>query len=82
MYFPRSIFSTHTIPSSGMGLVLPTIEAYQGQHLPIVKAYADKIGVVEVINLTFKGVWLIGANFAPLAFPDTRRDQYPWPHKR
>src|SRR5437867_806720 len=35
---------------SGMGLVLPPIEAYQVQHLPIVKAYADKIGVVEVIN--------------------------------
>jgi hypothetical protein len=33
-----------------MGLVLPTIEAYQVQHLPIVKAYADKIGVVEVLN--------------------------------
>src|SRR2546428_7803840 len=35
---------------SGMGLVLPPIEAYHVQHLPIVKAYADKIGVVEVIN--------------------------------
>ena len=33
-----------------MGLVLPPIDAYQVQHLPIVKAYADKIGVVEVIN--------------------------------
>jgi len=33
-----------------MGLVLPTIEAYQVQHLPIVKAYADKLGVVEAIN--------------------------------
>src|SRR5215467_10438537 len=33
-----------------MGLVLPTIEAYPVQHLPIVKAYADKIGVVAVIN--------------------------------
>ena len=33
-----------------MGLVLPTIEAYQVQHLPIVKADADKIGVVEVIK--------------------------------
>jgi transposase len=33
-----------------MGLVLPTIEAYQVQHLPIVKAYADKIGLVEVIK--------------------------------
>src|SRR5215470_14119877 len=33
-----------------MGLVLPTIEAYPVQHLPSVKAYADKIGVVEVIN--------------------------------
>jgi transposase len=33
-----------------MGFVLPTIEAYPVQHLPIVKAYADKIGVVEVIN--------------------------------
>jgi Domain of unknown function (DUF4277) len=33
-----------------MGLVLSTIEAYQVQHLPIVKAYADKIGLVEVIK--------------------------------
>ena len=33
-----------------MGLVLPTIEAYQVQHLPIVKVYADKIGLVEAIN--------------------------------
>jgi hypothetical protein len=33
-----------------MGLVLPTIEAYQVQHLPIVKAYADKSGLVEAIN--------------------------------
>jgi hypothetical protein len=29
---------------SGMSLVPPPIEAYQGQHLPIIKAYADKIG--------------------------------------
>src|SRR5215471_5111843 len=33
-----------------MGLVLPPIEAYQVQHLPIVKAYADKFGLVEAIN--------------------------------
>jgi hypothetical protein len=33
-----------------MGLVLPTIEAYHVQHLPIVKAYADQIGVVEAMN--------------------------------
>jgi transposase len=33
-----------------MGLVLPTIEAYHVQHLPLVKVYADKIGVVEVMN--------------------------------
>ena len=33
-----------------MGFVLPPVEAYQVQHLPIVKAYADKIGLVEVIN--------------------------------
>ncbi len=33
-----------------MGLVLPTIDAYHVQHLPIVKAYADKIGLVEAIN--------------------------------
>jgi hypothetical protein len=33
-----------------MGLVLPTIEAYHVLHLPMVKAYADKIGLVEVIN--------------------------------
>ncbi len=33
-----------------MGLVLPPIEAYHVQHRPIVKAYADKMGLVEVIN--------------------------------
>ncbi len=36
---------------SDRGLILPPkIEVYQVQHLPIVKAYADKIGLVEVIN--------------------------------
>jgi hypothetical protein len=30
--------------------VLPTLEAYQGQQLPIVKASADTMGVVEVSN--------------------------------
>jgi Domain of unknown function (DUF4277) len=33
-----------------MGLVLPPIKAYHVQHLPIVKAYADKIGLVAAIN--------------------------------
>jgi transposase len=33
-----------------MSFVLPPIEAYQVQHLPIVKAYADRMGLVEVIN--------------------------------
>src|SRR5262250_747596 len=33
-----------------MGLVLAPIEVYPVQHLPIVKAYADKIGLVETIN--------------------------------
>src|ERR1044071_6320913 len=33
-----------------MGLVLPTIEAYHVQHLTLVKAYADNIGFVDVIN--------------------------------
>jgi hypothetical protein len=33
-----------------MGFVLPTIGAYQVQHLPIVKAYADKIGLVDAIH--------------------------------
>jgi transposase len=33
-----------------MGLILREIEAYQVHHLPIVKAYADKLGLVEVIN--------------------------------
>src|SRR5215813_5537903 len=33
-----------------MGLVFPPIEAYQVQHLPLVKAYADKSGLVEVIK--------------------------------
>ena len=32
------------------GLVFPTLEAYPVQQLPIVKAYADKIGLVEGIN--------------------------------
>src|SRR6266702_3368759 len=43
----------HHTPSSlesAMGLVLPPIEAYHVQHLPIVQAYAHKIGLVEVIN--------------------------------
>ena len=30
--------------------MLPPIEAYPVQHLPIVKASADKMGLVEVIN--------------------------------
>jgi Domain of unknown function (DUF4277) len=30
-----------------MGLVLPTIEAYQVHHLPMVKAYADQRGLLE-----------------------------------
>ena len=46
----RGAAATPAPLESGKGLVLPTIEAYQVQHLPIVKAYADKIGVVEVIN--------------------------------
>ena len=41
-----------------MGLVLPPIEAYQVQHLPIVKAYADKIGLVEAIGRgALDGAW-------------------------
>jgi len=35
---------------SAMSAIPQEIEAYQVHHLPIVKAYADKIGVVEVIN--------------------------------
>jgi hypothetical protein len=33
-----------------MGLVLPSIAVYPGQHLPIVKAYANKMGLVEGIK--------------------------------
>ena len=33
-----------------MGLVLPPIAVYPVQPLPIVKAYADKIGLVETVN--------------------------------
>ena len=33
-----------------MSLIPHEIEAYQVQHLPIVKAYADKIGLVEAVN--------------------------------
>lgn len=33
-----------------MSLILHELEAYQVQHLPIVKAYADKIGLVEAVN--------------------------------
>jgi hypothetical protein len=32
------------------GLIPLEIAVYQGHHLPIVKAYADKIGVLEVVN--------------------------------
>src|SRR5260370_28030061 len=41
---------TSGLLARGIGLALPPIEAYQVQHLPLVKAYADKIGLVEVIN--------------------------------
>jgi Domain of unknown function (DUF4277) len=34
----------------GMSLIAQEIEAYQVQHLPIVKAYADKMGLVELVN--------------------------------
>jgi len=44
------MYQTPSPLESGMGFVLPPIEAYPVQHLPIVKAYADKIGLVEVIN--------------------------------
>jgi len=43
----------HHTPSpleSGRGLVLPPIEADHVQPLPIVQAYADKMGVVEVLQ--------------------------------
>src|SRR5215470_16630388 len=33
-----------------MGLVLPPIAVYPVQHLPLVKAYAAKIGLVETIK--------------------------------
>src|SRR5499427_1995499 len=46
----RGAAATPASLESGMGLVLPTIEAYPVQPLPIVQAYADKIGGVEVIN--------------------------------
>ena len=46
----EEIHQTPAPQECGMGLVLPPSEAYQVQHLPIVKAYADKIGLVETIN--------------------------------
>ena len=33
-----------------MRAIPPALEAYQVPHLPIVKAYADKMGVVAGIN--------------------------------
>jgi hypothetical protein len=33
-----------------MSLIPQEMTAYQVQHLPIVKAYADKIGLVELVN--------------------------------
>src|SRR5947209_1867574 len=44
------MYQTLSPLEQGMGLVLPPLEAYQVQHLPIVKAYADKLGLVEAIN--------------------------------
>jgi hypothetical protein len=35
---------------SGMSLMPHDLEVYQVQPLPIVKAYADKMGLVEAIN--------------------------------
>src|SRR5688572_10209032 len=54
---PRYVFIVHEevrkhcLPvEKDMSLIPHEIEAYQVQHLPLVKAYADKIGLVEVVN--------------------------------
>ena len=41
---------TPLLLEGGRGLGRPPIAAYQGQHLPLVQAYADTIGVVAVIQ--------------------------------
>ena len=37
-----------------MGLIPREIEVYQVHHLPIVTAYANKIGLVEAINVWYQ----------------------------
>ena len=37
-----------------MRLVPPTIEAHQVQHLPLVKAYADKMGLQPQVSVNLR----------------------------
>jgi Domain of unknown function (DUF4277) len=46
----EEVTSNHYIQGEGMSGIPPEIEVYQIHHLPIMQAYADKIGLVEVIT--------------------------------
>jgi Domain of unknown function (DUF4277) len=53
-----------------MGLVLPPIEAYQVHPLPMVQAYADKIGLVEALNAV--GPTAMGVDLGPMVLGMSR----------
>jgi hypothetical protein len=46
----EEVTSKHYIQGEGMRGIPHEIEVYQIHHLPLKPAYADKIGLVEVIN--------------------------------
>src|SRR6266850_1663185 len=48
--YREEVTSEHCIQGEGMSGIPHEIEVYQIHHLPIVQAYADKIGLVGVIN--------------------------------
>jgi len=62
-----------------MGLMPREIEVSQVHHLPIVKAYADKIGVVEVINRLVPTAMMVDPGTLVLGLVlDTLSGRSPW----
>jgi len=66
----------HLIPQARFALAQGVDPAPDRRH-----ALAD-IEVEPLHKPTFKGVWSLGANFAPLPLPDTRLGQYLRRHTR
>jgi hypothetical protein len=56
----------------------PAIEGYPVHHLPIIKAYADQLGLVSLINHSVPTEMAVAAGTVGLALGlDTRRGRSP-----